>query len=118
MEYVYPLQLKGNMLPVDNKNMVGRAAIARRSYISNNVREEKGFVIYDWLMSRDGAPIQKMITYPVIFTDKVIAVLQLARRGMTLFEAGPNFQKEDLDRIKSLLDVLLMPHSLRLASGE
>jgi GAF domain-containing protein len=118
LEYAYPPQPKGNMLPVDNKNIAGRAAIARRSYISNNVREEKRLVILDWLMSIGGAPIQKMITYPVIFADKVIAVLQVTRRGMTLSDAGPNFQTEDLDRIKSLLDDLFMLHAVRLASAE
>jgi hypothetical protein len=118
LEFIYPPQLKGNMLPVDNKNIAGRSAIAKRSYISNNVREEKGFVIFDWLMNMGGAPIQKMITYPVLFTDEVIAVLQVTRRGVTFAEAGPNFQKEDLDKVKFLLDDLLMLHAVRVASGE
>lgn len=118
LEFTYPPQFKGNMLPVDNKNIAGRAAIAKRSYISNNVREEKGFVILDWLMSMGGAPIQKMITYPVIFIDEVIAVVQVTRRGVTLSESGPNFRKEDLDKIKFLLDDLHMLHAVRAASGE
>jgi hypothetical protein len=118
LEFTYPPQLKSNMLPVDNKHIAGRAAITKRSYISNNVREEKGFVILDWLMSMGGAPIQKMITYPVIFIDEVIAVLQVTRRGVTLSDAGPNFQKEDLDKIKPLVNDFLMLHAVRVASGE
>ena len=118
LEFTYPPQLKGNMIPVDNKNIAGRAAIAKRSYISNNVREEKGFVMFDWLMSMGGAPIQKMITCPAIFIDEVIAVLQVTRRGVTLSESGPNFQKEDLDKIKSLLNDFLTLHAVRVVSRE
>jgi hypothetical protein len=67
---------------------------------------------------KGGTQIQKVITYPVIFADKVIAVLQVAKRGKNLSEAGPNFQKEDLEKIKSVLDDLLTLHTVKSAQGE
>ena len=115
LEFAYPPQLKGNIIPVNNKNMVGYATIAKRSYISNGVQGEKSFLLFNWLMNMGGAPIQKMITYPVIFADKVIAVVQVTRRGLSLSEAGLDFQKEDLEKIKFVLDDLLTLHAVKSA---
>ncbi len=98
--------------------MVGRTVVARRSYISNNVPQEKGFVLLDWLMNRGGTPIQKVITYPVILADKVVAVLQITRRGAGLSESGPDFRHEDLEKIKSVLDDFVIPHTVKSAEGE
>jgi hypothetical protein len=95
--------------------MAGRSVIARRSYISNNIPEEKSFTILDWLMGKGGLPIQKVVAYPVIFADKVIAVLQVTRRGLNLSESGPDFQKDSLDKIKSVLDDLLEIHVVKSA---
>ena len=71
----------------------------------------------DWLI-KGGAQIQKVITYPIIFADNVIAVLQVTRRGKNLSEAGPNFQKEDLEKVKSILDDLFTLHTVKSAQGE
>jgi hypothetical protein len=107
LEFTYPIQLKGNMIPIDSKSIAGRAVMSRRSYISNNVPGERGFISFDWLMARGSAPVQKMITYPVIFTEKVIAVLQVVRKGTSPSQSGPDFQKEDIEKIKSILDDIL-----------
>lgn len=103
---------------MDGKSIVGRTVLARRSYISNNVPQEKGFIISDWLMNRRGTPIQKVIAYPVILADKVVAVLQIARRGTSLSESGPDFQNEDLQKIKSVLEDFITPHTVKSAGGE
>jgi len=103
---------------VDGRSIVGRTVVARRSYISNNVPQERGFIILDWLMNREGIPIQKVITYPVTLGDKVIAVLQIARRGASLSGSGPDFRSEDLEKIKSVLDDFVIPHTVKSAGGE
>jgi hypothetical protein len=103
---------------VDGKSIVGRTVLARRSYISNNVPHERGFIISDWLMNRGGIPIQKVITYPVTLVDNVVAVLQIVRRGTSLSESGPDFRNEDLEKIKSVLDDFVIPHTVKSAGGE
>jgi hypothetical protein len=115
---VYPPEFKGNVFPVDGKSILGRTVIARRSYISNNVPLERGFIISDWLMNRGGTPIQKVITYPVILADKVVAVLQIARRGASLTESGPDFRNEDLEKIKTVLEDFIAPHTVKSARGD
>ncbi|MBI2486168.1 MAG: GAF domain-containing protein [Deltaproteobacteria bacterium] len=117
LEFTYPPKLIKNKVPIDNKTIVGRAVIAKRSYISNNVEKESNFAVLNCLMAMGAAPVQKMITYPILSGDKVRAVLQVARRGKTLSES-PDFQKDDLGKIKSILDDLLSLHIVKSAWGE
>jgi len=117
LEFAYPPKLKKNKVPVDNKTIAGRAVIAKRSYISNNVQKESSSVFLNCLMAMESDPVQKMITYPIIFGDKVISVLQVVRKGETLSKI-PDFQKEDLEKIKSVLDDLFTLHVVKPAAGE
>jgi len=52
-------------------------------------------------------PIQKMISYPVLLTEKVISVIQITRRGDSLSEAGPDFDKSDFEKLSSILNSFL-----------
>jgi hypothetical protein len=117
MEFTYPRKLIKNKVPVDNKTIVGRAVIAKRSYISNNVERESNFAVLNCLMAMGSAPVQKMMTYPILSGDRVRAVVQVVRKGMTLSEF-PDFQKEDLEKIKTVLDDLLSFHIVKSAWGE
>jgi len=107
LEFVYPPKLKGNLLPINSKSIAGSAVLNRRPYISNNVRLEKSFIVFDWIMDRGMTPIQKMISYPVLLTEKVISVIQITRRGDSLSEAGPDFDKSDLEKLSSILNSFL-----------
>ncbi|MGE5443528.1 MAG: GAF domain-containing protein [Ignavibacteriales bacterium] len=115
LEFAYPPQLKGNVIPVDHKSIAGHAVISQRSYITNNFRDERGFVLFDWLMSKGNAKIQKMITYPIIFLDKVVAVLHITRRGSSFSEVGPDFHNGDVEKIQSILDDSLNLHVVKSA---
>ena len=115
MEFVYPSQLKGNLLPINNKSTAGSAVLNRRPYISNNVRFEKSFIVFDWIMDRGMAPIQKMISYPVLLTEKVISVIQITRRGDSPSEAGPDFEKSDLEKLTPILNGFLALQVVRSA---
>jgi len=117
LEFSYPPKLIKNKLPVDNKTILGRAVIAKRSYISNNVEKESNFVVLNCLMAMRAAPVQKMVTYPILSGDRVRAVLQIVRKGKTLSDS-PDFVKEDLEKIKSVLDELLSLHIVKSAWGE
>ncbi|MGH7807726.1 MAG: GAF domain-containing protein [Thermodesulfobacteriota bacterium] len=116
-EFTYPAKLIKNKVPVDNKTIVGRTVIAKRSYISNNVEKESNFIVLNCLMAMGADPVQKLITYPILSGDRVKAVLEVARKGKTLSES-PDFQKDDLGRIKSILDGLLTLHVVKTAWRE
>jgi hypothetical protein len=115
LEVAYPPQLIGSIIPVDRKSIAGRAVITKRSYISNSVGAEKGLFVFDWLIGMGNTQIQKMITYPVIFADKVLEVVQVTRRGVSVSEAGPDFQNGDLEKIQSILDDFLTLHLVKSA---
>lgn len=112
LHFAYPNRLNGNSVPVDNSSISGRAVIARRPYILNNVQGERGVNFLNCLTLRKGTPpIQRVIAYPVLFADGVIAVLQVTRKGDALSEAK-NFYMEDVEKIQLVLDDVL---SIRLA---
>lgn len=115
LEFVYPLWLKGTMVPIDNRSVSGRAANTGRPYISNSVQDEREFIVLACLMNKKGDPIQKMITCPIIFADKVIDVIQIARRGLKPYESGPDFKREDVEKMKSVIDELLALHVVKTA---
>jgi hypothetical protein len=117
LEFAYPPKLKKNKLPVDNKTIVGRAVIVKRPYISNNVQKESSSAFLNCLMAMESDPVQKMITHPIVFGDKVISVLQVVRKGKNPYEI-PDFQREDLEKIRSVLDDLFTLHVVKPAAGE
>ncbi|MDA2920599.1 hypothetical protein MYX76_14085, partial [Desulfobacterota bacterium AH_259_B03_O07] len=64
------------------------------------------------LMDMGLSPVQKVVTYPVEFGGRIIAVLEVVRRGDSLTEA-PDFGEEDLQRISGVIDKIF---SLRVAA--
>jgi hypothetical protein len=112
LEFVYPTKLRGNLVPVNSKSLVGKAVVSGKSYIVNDLKKEKNMVVLDWLMRMGMEPVQKVITYPVMLGERVIAALLVVRRGDTLTRA-PDFGHEDIERLKAILDNMF---SLRLAA--
>lgn len=117
LEFAYPPKLIKNKVPVDNKTVVGRAVIAKRPYISNNIQKESSSVILNCLMAMGTTPVQKSITYPIVMGERVIAVIQVVRKGENISDVA-DFQKEDLEKIKSVLDDLFTLHVVKPAAGE
>jgi hypothetical protein len=112
LQFVYPTKLRGNLVPVNSRSLVGKAVVSGKSYIVNDVKKEKNVVVLDWLMRMGMEPVQKVITYPVMLRERIIAALMVVRRGDTLTQA-PDFGDEDVDRLKKILDDNL---SLRVAA--
>ena len=112
MEFVYPTKLRGNIVPVNTRSLVGKAVVSRKSYIVNDLKKEKNVVVLDWLMRMGMAPVQKVITYPVMLGERIVAALIIVRRGDALTQA-PDFGEEDIERLKKILE---NKFSLRLAA--
>ncbi len=112
LEFVYPAKLRGNLVPLNTKSLVGKAVVSGKSFIVNDLKKEKNTMVLDWLMRMGMEPVQKVITYPVMLGERIIAALMVVRRGDALTQA-PDFGNEDLERLKSLLD---NKFSLRLAA--
>lgn len=112
LEFVYPSKLRGNLVPVNSKSLIGKAVVSGKSFIVNDLKKEKNVAVLDWLMRMGLDPVQKIITYPVMLGERIIAALVVVRRGDTLTQA-PDFGQEDVDRLKSILD---NKFTLRLAA--
>ena len=112
LEFVYPAKLRGNLVPLNTKSLVGKAVVSGKSFIVNDLKKEKNTMVLDWLMRMGMEPVQKVITFPVMLGERIIAALMVVRRGDALTQA-PDFGQEDLERLKSLLD---NKFSLRLAA--
>jgi GAF domain len=112
LEFVYPTKLRGNLVPLNTKSLVGKAVVSGKSFIVNDLKKEKNVMVLDWLMRMGMEPVQKVITYPITLGERIIAALMVVRRGDALTQA-PDFGEEDLERLKGLLD---NKFSLRLAA--
>jgi len=114
MEFVYPKRLNGNIIPINIEGILGRAVISKRYYITNNAKKDKDLGVLNYLMSIGSLPIQKLITYPIEFANKIVAVLEVVRRGDSLTEA-PDFGVEDIDRIGLIIRKFFKLHAAESA---
>lgn len=113
LEFSYPLQYKGNVIPVDGKNIAGRVMISRRPYLSNNVQKDKSHIFFSWLIGGRVLPVQKMIVYPVIFAERVIAIIKIVKKGPDPETAGADFKRSDLKEIDSIVNTVLTLHVVK-----
>jgi hypothetical protein len=112
LEFVYPTKLRGNLVPVNSKSLVGKVVVLGKSYVVNDLKKEKNVAVLDWLMRMGMNPVQKVIAYPVLLGERIIAALMVVRRGDSLTQAA-DFGQEDVERLKAILD---NKFSLRLAA--
>ena len=103
LEFVYPAKLRGNLVPLNTKRLVGKAVVSGKSFIVNDLKKEKNVMVLDWLMRLGMEPVQKVITHPVMLGERITAALIVVRRGDALTQA-PDFGQEDLERLKGLVD--------------
>ncbi|HSG30355.1 MAG TPA: GAF domain-containing protein [Thermodesulfobacteriota bacterium] len=113
LEFAYPLQFKGNVIPVDGKNIAGRVMISRRPYLSNNVQKDKSHIFFSWLIGGKVLPVQKMIVYPVIFAERVIAILKIVKKGPDPETAGSDFKRSDLKELDTIVNTVLTLHVVK-----
>ena len=73
--------------------------------VSNNVPNVRHVSFFESIKLRDKpAPIQKMVTAPLLVRGQAIGVAQISRKGDTARDAGPDFTPADLRRAQELLD--------------
>ena len=114
MEFVYPTELTGNMVPINARSILGRAVSSRRYYISNNAYKEKDLSVLNCLSAMGSKPVRKVITYPIVFMDEFVALLEVVRKGDGLTET-PNFEAVDVDRIREVIDQMFSLHAVETA---
>ena len=73
----------------------------------NNVPMVKHVAFFESVKIRDRvAPIQKMITVPIVHDGEAVGVAQISRKGENPAEAGPDFTPGDLKKAQELFEAV------------
>jgi hypothetical protein len=93
-------------IPVTKRDSIAVNALARKAgEVINNVPMVKHVSFFESIKLRDRpAPIQKMVTAPMMLSGKAIGVAQVSRKGETAREAGADFTPADLRRAQEIFD--------------
>jgi hypothetical protein len=95
-------------IPVTKRDSIAVNVLSRRAgEVINNVPMVKHVSFFESIKLRDKpAPIQKMVSTPLVVRGQTIGVAQISRKGDTAREAGPDFTPADLRRAQEMLDAV------------
>jgi len=101
LRFVVPEKLQNvGTIPLNSTSaMVSRTAREKRSEIINNFTTARHSTVFEAVpldSKQRGDPIQKIMSVPVIFENKVVGVLQVSRKGKSVTTAGADFSTADL----------------------
>jgi hypothetical protein len=123
LRFVFPRELvHAGSIPLNSNAVAARTARSRRAELFNQFVGIPHWSIFERIRLHEAekdAPtvIQKLMSAPIIATNgAVIGVIQISRKGATPHAAGPDFKREDLQRlvlaasdIAQVLPLLAMP---------
>jgi len=84
--------------------LAARTARESRPDIQNNFATVRHATVFEGVNADEwkASAIQKIISAPILFEGKVIGVIQISRKAVTLTEAGPDFTPDDLGRVLAI----------------
>jgi hypothetical protein len=94
-------------IPITKRDSIAVNVFAKKAgEAMNNVPMVKHVAFFESVKIRDrpAAPIQKMITVPIVADGEVVGVAQISRKGETPAEAGPDFTPADLKKAQTLFE--------------
>src|SRR6202142_2129294 len=106
LHFLVPESLKQvGFIPLSSTSSVAaRTARESRPDIINNFASVRHATVFEGvkIAGESSELIQKMVSAPILSGDKVVAVIQVSRKGPDAMSAGPDFDAEDLGRILAL----------------
>jgi len=96
-------------IPITKRDSIAVNVFAKKSgETMNNVPMVKHVSFFESVKIRDRpvAPIQKMITVPILHDGDAVGVAQISRKGETPVEAGPDFTAADLTKAQQLFEAV------------
>jgi hypothetical protein len=98
-------------IPLTKRDAIAvRVLAARTGEVINNVPMIKHVTFFESVKLKDEpAPIQKMVTTPILVGRQAIGVAEISRKGPSPREAGPDFTPADLEKAKTLFDSIAAP---------
>jgi hypothetical protein len=91
-------------IPITKRDSIAVGVFSRRQgEATNNVPLVKHVAFFESVRIKDRvAPIQKMITIPILHAGHVVGVAQISRKGESPREAGPDFTPADVRKAEEL----------------
>jgi hypothetical protein len=106
LHFLVPESLKQvGFIPLSSTSAIAaRTARESRPDIINNFASVRHASVFEGVKigGETSELIQKMISAPILFGDKVVGVIQISRKGTSAKEAGPDFSADDLGRVLAL----------------
>jgi hypothetical protein len=95
-------------IPLTKRDAIAvRVVSARRGEVINNVPMVKHVTFFESVKLRDRpAPIQKMVTTPILVRQQAVGVVEISRKGTSSGTAGPDFTEADLRRAGEIFDFI------------
>jgi hypothetical protein len=111
LSFVLPIKLSMvGAIPLTTAHSLAAKTIRdKRGEIVNNFTNYKHPTVFEAVNLTDeekAAPIQKIVSSPMIVDGKVIGVIQISRKARTGEPAGPDFTQADLAQLATVGSVL------------
>jgi hypothetical protein len=111
LRFLFPEELKtAGSIPVSSATAVAaHTAVTKKVELFNSFTKVKHASIFETVKlgkaeqpdPSDGAPIQKLISAPILSSEgRVVGVLQVSRKGLDLNLAGADFTLDDLHNLE------------------
>ena len=102
LEFVYPLNLIGHMIPINKNYISGKCALSKKYEITNDFKKYKSHIGLYWLMEKDLQDIISLITFPIITSDKTTSIFHVVNRQESrLFNIG------DVDKLSNIVQEMI-----------
>ena len=85
-----------------NSALAARTARDSRPEINNNFSAVRHAAVFEGVKTATAKSIQKIISAPILFEEKVVGAMQISRKGGSLVSAGPDFTPEELGRVLAI----------------
>jgi hypothetical protein len=95
-------------IPMTKRDSIAVSILAKKTgEAMNNVPMVKHVSFFESIKLRDRvAPIQKMITVPILHDGGPVGVAQISRKGENPADAGPDFTAADVKRAEQLFSAV------------
>jgi hypothetical protein len=95
-------------IPLTKRDSIAvRVLAGRRGEVINNVPMVKHVTFFESVKLKDQpAPIQKMVTAPIVVRQQPVGVVEISRKGTSPATAGPDFTDADLRRAHEVFQLI------------
>ena len=110
LKFVLPVKLSpvGTIPVTSTSALAAKTARERKPEIANNFSSARHANVFEAVpLGRDSSQlIQKIMSAPILDGTKIVGVIQICRKAISLSAAGPDFTQKDLKTLSGLSHTL------------